>query len=65
MGFSEALGLRMQIAAARIIAPMLPRSMLPDVLPRSVQPVVAELNRISRLNDPRNTYMYCLACTLD
>jgi hypothetical protein len=35
------------------------------MLPRSVQPVVAELNRISRLSDPRYTYMYCLACSLD
>jgi protease-4 len=65
VGFREALGLRLQVAAARIIAPMLPQSMWPAALPRSVQPVVAELNRIARLNDPRNTYMYCLACTLD
>ncbi len=65
IGFSEALGLRVQGALARIIAPLVPRSMLPDVLPQSVQPVVAELNRISRLSDPRNTYMYCLACSID
>jgi protease IV len=65
IGFSEALGLRMQGALARIIAPLLPRSMLPNMLPQSVQPVVAELSRISRLSDPRNTYMYCLACSID
>jgi len=65
IGFSEALGLRMQGALARILAPLLPRSVLPNVLPQSVQPVVAELNRISRLSDPRNTYMYCLACSID
>ena len=65
VGLSEALGLRMQGALARIIAPMLPRSLLPGVLPRSVQPVVAELDRIARSSDPRNTYMYCLACSLD
>jgi protease IV len=65
IGFSEALGLRMQGALARILAPLVPRSMLPNVLPQSVQPVVAELNRIGRLSDPRNTYMYCLACSLD
>jgi len=65
IGFSEALGLRMQVALARVIAPLVPRSMLPNVLPQSMQPVVAELNRISRLSDPRNTYMYCLACSID
>jgi protease-4 len=65
IGFSEALGLRVQGALARIIVPLVPRSMLPGVLPQSVQPVVAELNRISRLSDPRNTYMYCLACSID
>ncbi len=65
IGFSEALGLRVQGAAARIVAPLLPKSMLPDLLPRSVQPVIAEMNRIARLSDPRHTYMYCLACTLD
>jgi hypothetical protein len=26
---------------------------------------VAELDRVSRLTDPRNTYMYCFACSLD
>jgi protease IV len=65
VGFSEALGLRIQGALARVVAPLIPESMLPNVLPQSVQPVVAELKRISRLSDPRNTYMYCLACSID
>jgi hypothetical protein len=39
--------------------------MWPQLLPRSLQPVVAELDRVSRLTDPRNTYMYCFACSLD
>jgi protease IV len=65
VGFSEALGLRVQGALARIIAPFVPQSTLPALLPRSVQPVIAELERIARLTDPRSTYMYCLACTLD
>lgn len=65
VGITEALGLRMKVALARIVAPLLPRSLLDGVLPRSVQPVVAELNRLARLSDPRNTYMYCLACNPD
>ena len=65
VGFSEALGLRIQGALARVVAPLIPQSMLPNVLPQSVQPVVAEMQRISRLSDPRNTYMYCLACSIE
>ena len=65
VGFSEALGLRVQGSIARVLAPLLPQSMWPRLLPRSVQPVLAELDRVSRLSDPRNTYMYCLACSLD
>ena len=64
VGLSEALGMRLQAAMARIVAPMVPKSMLP-VLPRSLEPVVAEINRVGRLRDPRNVYMYCLACTID
>ena len=65
VGFGEALGLRVQASIAKVLAPLLPRSMLPQLLPRSLQPVMAELERLSRLSDPRNTYMYCLACSLD
>jgi protease IV len=65
VGFSEALGLRVQGSLARVLAPLLPQSMWPRLLPRSVQPVLAELDRVARLSDPRNTYMYCLACSLD
>jgi protease-4 len=64
VGIGEALGLRMRASLAKILAPLLPRSMLPQ-LPLSLEPVVAELNRIARLSDPRNLYMYCLACSLD
>jgi protease-4 len=65
VGFGEALGLRVQVSIARLLAPLVPQSMWPKLLPRSLQPVVAELDRVSRLSDPRNTYMYCLACSLD
>jgi hypothetical protein len=64
VGIGEALGLRMRASLAKVLAPLLPRSMLPQ-LPLSLEPVVAELNRIARLSDPRNLYMYCLACSLD
>ena len=64
-GFGEALGLRIRASIAQVLAPLVPQSMLRQLLPRSVQPVVAELDRLSRLSDPRNTYMYCLACSLD
>jgi hypothetical protein len=55
----------MQVAVAHIVAPLLPRAELPALLPRGVQPVLAELKRIGRLRDPRNVYMYCLACSPD
>lgn len=60
-GFTEALGLRVRTAVSRTVAPLLPQPVLPQ-LPQAVKPVVAELNRIGRLTDPRNVYMYCLAC---
>ena len=62
LGIGEALGFRTRAALARIVAPLLPREVLAPVLPAALQPVVAELNRIGRLSDPRNVYMYCLAC---
>ncbi len=65
VGFGEALGLRIRASIAAVLAPLVPQSMMQKLLPRSVQPVVAELDRLSRLSDPRNTYMYCLACSLD
>jgi protease-4 len=64
-GLSEALGLRLQGALARVLAPMLPRSMLPELLPRQLEPLARELQRVERLSDPRNLYLYCLACSVD
>jgi protease IV len=63
-GIAEALGIRLQARLAQALAPLVPQSMRPQ-LPRSLQPVAAELNRIARLSDPRNSYMYCLACTIE
>jgi protease IV len=65
VGLGAALGLRVQASIARLLAPLVPQSMWPKLLARGVQPVVTEIERVSRLSDPRNTYMYCLACSLD
>jgi protease-4 len=64
VGVGEALGFRVQAAIAKAVAPLVPRALVPH-LPRSLEPVVAELNRLGRLSDPRNVYMYCVACSLD
>jgi protease-4 len=64
VGFGEALGFRLQAAFARAVAPLIPKDLVPQ-LPRQLAPVVTELERVNRLRDPRNVYMYCLACTLD
>jgi len=63
-GFGEALGLRVRTAAARVVAPLVPREVLPQ-LPRALAPVIAEMQRIERLTDPRNVYSYCFACSPD
>ena len=60
-GFGEALGYKVRAMLAGVVAPLLPHGLVPE-LPAAVKPVVAELNRINRLRDPRNVYMYCLAC---
>jgi protease-4 len=63
-GLGEVLGLRIRIAAASVVAPLLPRSVLPQ-LPAAVAAVLNEADRLSRLSDPRNIYVYCLACSID
>ncbi|HET7203243.1 MAG TPA: signal peptide peptidase SppA [Steroidobacteraceae bacterium] len=64
VGIGEALGFRVRTAMARMVAPLLPRGLFPE-LPRALQPLAAEIARLDRLRDPRNVYMYCLVCTLD
>jgi len=58
----DMLGLRVRVAAASVVAPLLPRSALPQ-LPAALSPLLAEAQRLSRLNDPRSLYAYCLACS--
>ena len=66
LGFREVLGLRVQGAVARVVAPLLPqRDVLSAIVPRTLRPVARELQRIERLSDPRNVYAYCLACSID
>ena len=60
----EMLGLRIRIAAASLVAPLLPRSLLPQ-LPAVLSPLMAEAQRLARLTDPRSLYAYCLACSID
>ena len=64
IGFGEALGLRMQAAAARIVAPLMPKVTMP-ALPKALAPFVAELDRLARMRDPANVYAYCLGCSFD
>jgi protease-4 len=63
-GLGEMFGLRIRVAAASLVAPLLPESALTQ-LPRGLAPVVAEVQRLARLTDPRSLYVYCLACSLD
>ena len=63
-GFGEALGLRLRAAAGRVAAPLLPQHSLLQ-LPHAVAPVVAEMQRLERLADPRSVYAYCIACSVD
>jgi len=63
-GLGDALGLRIRVGAASVLAPLLPATMLPQ-LPTALSPLMAEAQRLSRLTDPRSTYAYCLACTVD
>ena len=64
MGISEALGLRLRAAVARIVAPLLPASALPG-LPDALAPLVAQSQRLSRLKDPRRLFNYCIACPVE
>jgi protease-4 len=63
-GLGEAIGLRIRVAVASVVGPLLPESALPS-LPATLAPLVAEAQRLSRLADPRSLYAYCLACSID
>jgi protease-4 len=60
----EAFGLRIRIALARIVAPLLPKGGMP-LIPAALSPLVEEAQRLARLSDPGSMYAYCLACSID
>jgi protease-4 len=64
VGIGEALGLRIRVALARVIAPLVPSSALP-VVPKALAPLLAEAERLARLSDPASVYAYCVACSID
>jgi len=64
MGIGEALGLRIRVALASLVAPLLPKGALP-VIPKVLAPLLQEAQRLARLSDPGNVYAYCLACSID
>jgi protease-4 len=63
-GLGDMLGLRIRAALAAVIAPLLPRSALPQ-LPAALTPLLEEAERLARLADPLNLYAYCLACSAE
>jgi protease-4 len=67
VGLSEALGLRVTAGVARVVAPLVPESMSSRwlSLPKQLEPLASEFRRAGRLHDPRNLYLYCVACSVD
>jgi protease-4 len=63
-GLGEMLGLRIRVALAGVIAPLLPKGVLPQ-LPAALTPLLEQAERLARLADPRNLYAYCLACSVE
>jgi len=64
VSIGEALGLRIRVALARVVAPLLPKTTLP-VVPKVLAPLLAEAERLARLSDPSSVYAYCIACSVD
>ena len=64
VGIGEAIGLRIRVALARVIAPLLPEATMP-VIPRALAPLLSEAQRLARLSDPSSVFAYCIACSVD
>jgi protease-4 len=60
----EAFGLRIRVALARIVAPLLPQRATP-LMPSVLSPLLQEAQRLARLKDPGSLYAYCLFCSID
>jgi protease-4 len=63
-GLGDMLGLRIRAALAGVIAPLLPSYALPP-LPAALTPLFDQADRLTRLTDPRNLYLYCPACSAE
>lgn len=59
MGWREALALRTQVLAARIVRALVPMPQLLGNAHRWLAPLDAELRRIARFGDPGQLYYYC------
>jgi protease-4 len=64
IGVGQMFGLRIRTAVAGLVAPLLPASSLPPI-PQALTPLVSEARRLARLADPRNLYVYCIACATE
>ena len=60
----QAFGLRIRVALARIVAPLLPQGAFPQ-LPPALSPLLQEAQRLARLKDPGSLYAYCVFCSID
>ena len=60
----QAFGLRIRVALARIVAPLLPQGAIPQ-LPPALSPLLQEAQRLARLKDPGSLYAYCVFCSID
>jgi hypothetical protein len=58
------VGLRIRMAVAALVAPLLPASALAPI-PQALTPLVTEARRLARLADPRSLYVYCVACAAE
>jgi protease-4 len=63
VSLAESLGLRMQGAFAKLIAPLIPRSSF-EPLPRLMRPLARQVEQLQRLTDPRSLYSYCF-CAIE
>lgn len=60
MGWRQALAMRSQALAARVTRALVPEHELFSNARRILAPLETELTRLTRFNDPRNVYYYCM-----
>jgi protease-4 len=65
IGIGEALGFRIDAAVSRIVARLVSKHVSIPRLPRALEPLAEEIARLDRLRDPRNVFMYCVACSAE